>query len=74
MFATWVLTVGRAMPSWLPMPASVWYVVRSARTRVSAGVRDTVVRDVFFLGGVGWLVMVLPRYGAAGRLVIGHFG
>ena len=56
---TCVFTVGRPMPSWLPMAASVRYVGSRVRTRVSAGVRETVLRDAFLRGGFSWLVMVL---------------
>jgi hypothetical protein len=43
-------------------------VGRRPRTRVSAGVRQTVVRDCFLLRVCGWLVMVLRRYVAGRRL------
>jgi hypothetical protein len=47
------------MSSSVPIAASVRYVGRRPRTRVSAGVRQTVVRDCFLLRVCGWLVMVL---------------
>jgi hypothetical protein len=59
MFSTCVFTVGRPTPSSVPIAASVRYVGSSARTRVSAGVRETVARDAFVLRVLGWLVMVL---------------
>jgi hypothetical protein len=59
MLWTWVFTVGRPIPSWVPMAESVRYVVRRVRTRASAGVRETVVRDSLLLSVFGRLRMVL---------------
>ena len=41
------------------MAPSVRYAGRSDRKRVSADVKETVVRDSFVLSVFGWLVMVL---------------
>jgi len=47
------------MSSSVPIAASVLYVGRRLRTRVSADVRETVLRVAFLLRVLGWLVMVL---------------
>jgi hypothetical protein len=47
------------MSSSVPIAASVRYVGRSERTRVSAGVRDARLGDAFLLSVFGWPVMVL---------------
>jgi hypothetical protein len=59
MFSTWVFTVGRPMSSSVPMAASVRYVGRRASTRLSAGVREAVLRVWFRRVGFDWLQMVL---------------
>jgi hypothetical protein len=41
------------------MAASVRYVGRRVRTRISAGVRRTVLRDSFWRVAFGWVVIVL---------------
>jgi hypothetical protein len=59
MFSTWVFTVGRPMSSSVPMAASVRYVGRRASTRVSAGVREAVLRVRLRRVGLVWLPIVL---------------
>ena len=43
-------------------------------TRVSVGVSETVLGDLFLFGGFGWLVMVPSGYVEGGRFVIGQSG